>query len=267
MSRRRERRQRRMAFGIFAFIAAVLAGGYYAFSAIQPPPYDEATLCVLSDDPPPHTAVVIDKTDEYTEAEAELIAAAIRRQQDRLAVGERFTLFELDARGQFDPRGEFSLCNPGRGDQVNPLFRNPRIIEERYAELFEGPLNTALEDLVVPKEAPASPILEALARLTQTEAFSPNAPERTVLLVSDMLQNSDVFSAYGGRGALPPGLPDARDTADAITDRFGEGLRGVELDIRLIPRERFVDLQRGPLRAYWDEIFDELGVAARWRDL
>lgn len=265
-NRRKAKQQRQAVINIVLVVAALVISGWL-FWSLQPEPYDQDTLCVVAETLPPHTAVIIDKTDEYSAAEAGLIAAAIRRSRDELTVGERFTLFELDERGQFNPRGEMSMCNPGRGNQVNPLFQNPKMIEERYADLFEAPMEAILDDLVTPKEAPASPILEALARLAQTENFSDRAPERSILMVSDMLQNSDVFTAYGGAGEMPEGVPDPRDAAKIIIGRFGDGLRGAELEIRLIPRERHLDLQRGPLTAYWNAIFAELGIDVRWRDL
>jgi len=270
MARRRNRRQKRqrnqaiLNFAL-AFAAVTIVG--FAVYALQPKPYDERTLCTLSEELPPHTAIIIDKTDEYTEVQADLIADIIRSAGRDLQVGERLTLFELNEEGVFDPRGEFSLCNPGRGSQVNPLFSNPKLIEERYTALFEGPLDQILSDLVTPKEAPASPILEAAARLSQTEAFSDLAPRRRLILVSDMLQNSTIFSAYGGRGSLPPGIPNASDVSETVEARFGRGLRGVDLEVRLIPRERFVDLQRGGLKDYWNDLFSDLQVTTVWRDL
>ena len=264
---RRHRRQSQQAYINFAIVAAVTAAGVYFFTQMQPAPYDEASLCVISDELPPHTAIILDKTDEYSKVQSDLIAAAIRRAGDKLDVGERLTLFELDANGRFDPRGRFSLCNPGRGKQVNPLFRNPQQIEERYRERFEGPLDEVLVDLIEPKEAPSSPILEAIARLAQTENFGTDAPSRKIIIVSDMLQNSDTFSAYGGAGSLPETIPPAFDTADAVLRKYGDSLRGTELEVRLIPRDRQIDMQRGALKNYWDEIFGELGVRVRWRDL
>ncbi|MEL6858952.1 MAG: hypothetical protein AAFO74_11230 [Pseudomonadota bacterium] len=267
--RRRSRQKKQRTQAILNFVLAGLAVAIIGFSffALQPEPYDELTLCEISDTLPPHTAIIIDKTDEYSEQQAGLIAAVIRRSRDRLEVGERFTLFELDQFGQFDPRGEFSLCNPGRGDQVNALFRNPERIEDRFNEKFDRPLQTVLEDLVVPKEAPNSPVLEAMARLGQTEAFSDRAPARRIVIISDMLQNSDAFTAYGGGGEMPATMPGAIDVADAILRRFGDSLNGVSLEIRLIPRQRYVDMQRGALKDYWNQVFDELGVKATWRDL
>jgi len=264
---RRERRQHRMALINFAIAATAIGIIGFTVYALQPKPYDERTLCTISDELPPHTAIIIDKTDSYSETQAQLIADVIRSAGRGLAVGERLTLFELDARGVFNPRGEFTLCNPGRGAQVNPLFRNPKIIEERYAALFEGPLEQQLADLVEPKEAPASPILEAVARLGQTEAFSEAVPRRRVILISDMLQNSDVFSAYGGGGELPAGLTPAQDVSDLVLQRYGPVLDGVSLEVRLIPRERFVDMQRGALKQYWQDVFRDLRVSDTWRDL
>ncbi len=267
--RRRSRQKKQRTQAILNFVLAGLAVAIIGFAiyALQPEPYDELTLCEISDTLPPHTAIIIDKTDEYSEQQAGLIAAVIRRSRDRLNVGERFTLFELDQFGQFDPRGEFSLCNPGRGDQVNALFRNPERIEKRFNEKFDRPLQTVLEDLVVPKEAPNSPVLEAMARLGQTEAFSDLAPARRIVIISDMLQNSDAFTAYGGGGAMPANMPSAIDVADSTLRRFGDSLNGVSLEIRLIPRPRYVDMQRGALKDYWNQVFDELGIDVTWRDL
>ncbi|MEL7546743.1 MAG: hypothetical protein AAGJ84_08835 [Pseudomonadota bacterium] len=266
MSRRR-RRQQRQAVINFVIVAILVGAVGYMLYRLQPVPYDEDTLCLVSDQLPAHTAIIIDKTDAYTEIEAGLIERVIRRSRDQLDVGERITLFELDQAGRFDPRGELTLCNPGRGDQVNPLFNNPRMMEEAYAEKFAGPMDEVLADLVVPKEAPSSPILEAVARLAQTENFSERAPQRRLVLVSDMLQNSDIFTIYGAGGSLPENIPSASATAAAIENRYGSALSGVEIEVRLIQRDRYVDMQRGALKAYWDDVFSDLGVDISWRDL
>ncbi|MEM5518616.1 hypothetical protein WNY37_16785 [Henriciella sp. AS95] len=264
----RASRLKRLALINMLAVAGAIAGVFVLIAVLTPKPFDEQSLCVESDTLPPHTAVIVDKTDEYSQVQADRIAAAIRREQNTLALGERFSLYELDARGRFDPRGAFSLCNPGRGDQANPLFRNPKRMEERYTEMFEGPLDGVLDDLVEPKEAPSSPILEAIARLAQTEAYSPAAPSRRLLLISDMLQNSDAFTAYGGGGVeMPPDSPAPSSVADAITDRFGDNLRGVRLEVLLIPRDTHVDLQRGALKTFWDEVARDLGMDITWRDL
>ncbi len=270
MSRKRRARQRRQAIVNLALIVALVAGAGTTFYLVQRDagqPYDAITLCPIGVPLPGHTAVILDKTDNYTAEQSRLIENVIARTRNRLEVGERFSIFELDAVGEFDPRGELSLCNPGRGNQVNPLFRNPQQIEERYRALFDEPLQAILGDLVEPKTAPKSPVLEALARLAQTEAFGAGVDNRRVVLVSDMLQNSDLFTAYGGGGALPDSVPPADALSEAVVRRFGTALDGVALEIRLIPRPGFGDLQRGALKDYWNAVFADLGVTATWRDL
>ena len=66
MARRRSRRAKRQSRqAILNFVLAGIAVAIIGFSffALQPEPYDEVPLCVLSDDLPPHTAVIIDKPD------------------------------------------------------------------------------------------------------------------------------------------------------------------------------------------------------------
>lgn len=266
VSRRKRKEQRQALINIALVVSAIAIVGWL-FWSLQPEPYDETTLCAISDELPPHTAVIVDKTDGYTVEEAGFIRDGIERARDKLDIGERFTLFELDERGEFNPRGELTLCNPGRGDQVNPLFNNPKLIQQRFDEKFEAPLQSELEDLVKPKEAPASPIMEAVARLSLTEAFSPEAPTRRLLIFSDMLQNSSLFTVYGGAGELPEGMPGPEEVAERVRTRYGQGLNGVKIEIRLIPREGRADMQRGTMRAYWDEVFALLGAEVTWRDL
>jgi hypothetical protein len=245
-------------------VAAILGGISYAAFMLTPDEYDSETLCLVGATPP-HRVVVIDKTDLYSPQQAGSIEGVILRERNGLEVGERLSLYELNESGQLRNTNRFSLCNPGAGEQVNPLYRNPDRVQARYEALFADPLERALADLILPKNAPNSPIIEALARLAQEPVFDETVPGRRIVLVSDMLQNSEIFSVYGrSRGNLEQRLPSAATVANAVRDTYGDNLRGVEIEIRLIPRDRWEADQRGPLRAYWDEVFDRLGMRARW---
>ncbi len=255
--------------GIFNLIivAGVIAAVSYFAMTLRPAEYDADTLCI-SGVVPPHRVVIIDKTDLYSPAQAAAIERIILNERDTLGIGERLSLFELDETGRLADTNEFSLCNPGSGDQVNPLYRNPDRIQARYEALFDAPLQRALADLVVPKDAPQSPILEALAELTQQESMSQTVPGRRIVLVSDMLQNSEIFTVYGrSRGALLDRLPPVEQTVQAIRDQYGFALAGVTMEIHLIERAGWETEQNGPLRTYWTQIFNQLGVAVSWRPL
>ncbi|WP_417491810.1 hypothetical protein [Maricaulis sp.] len=259
----------RDALGIFnlLIVAAVLGAISYAAFVLKPPVYDSQTLC-LAGAIPPHRVVVIDKTDLYSPEQAQAIGALILNQRDQLAVGERLSLYELNESGQLRNTNSFSLCNPGAGEQVNPLYRNPDRVQARYDALFAEPLARALADLVEPKDAPNSPIIEALARLGQDPAFDRSVPERRIVLVSDMLQNSEIFTVYRRRlGSLENRVPEPAIVADAIRETYGDSLRGVRLDIRLIPRGQWEAEQHGELMQYWDTVFAMLGVQVSWNEL
>lgn len=235
--------------GIFNLIvvAGVLGAISYAALVLQPAEYDPDTLCLVGEKPA-HTVLVIDKTDLYTPAQTEAIRQLVLQARDRLAIGQRLSLYELDARGELEET-PFSLCNPGRGEQINPLYRNPSRVEARYQALFEDPLQDVLADLVEPRNAPASPIIEALARLAREDAFDATTPGRDIILVSDMLQNSALFSVYGA--------------AQAVTE-FAFHLGGVAIEIHLIPREGWEGQQAGIIQAYWSEVFRHLGMRDYW---
>lgn len=248
-------------------VLGVLGAISYAALVLQPEEYDPDTLC-LAGETPPHMAVVIDKTDLYSREQALRIEDLVLSSRDRLTIGEKLSLYELDARGELINTNSFALCNPGRGDQINPLYRNPQRVEARYQALFEGPLQDALSDLVEPKESPASPIIEALARLAVEEDFDRDTPRRTVVLVSDMLQNSRLFTVYGrGRADLAASLPDPRLVADAVTAEYGDALAGVTIEVHLIPRQGWEARQAGVIQSYWREVFRQLGVRDRWTAL
>ena len=113
-----------------------------------------------------------------------------------------------------------------------------------------------------------TPVREALARLGQDPAFDRTVPGRRIVLVSDMLQNSDVFSVYGRRrGDFADRVPPPEAVATAIRDTYGDSLRGVQLEIRLIPRPSWEAEQHGVLQVYWSEVFRRLGVNAYWLDI
>lgn len=256
--------------GLFniAIVLTVLGGlSYVAYDMnANRPTYDEETLCPTGQ-LNAHTAVVIDKTDLYTPAQAERISDLILFSRDQLAEFERLSLFELNESGRLQNTNQFSLCNPGRGDQANQLYENPSRIEVRYQALFEEPLQEALADLIEPKDSPSSPIVEALARLAQQREFDTSVASRRAVLVSDMLQNSDLFTFYEGARRDPGSLPDPREVAARIEQSYGEVLAGVQIEVFLIPRAGWEDAQQAFIVRYWQDVFRELRIRDRWNAL
>ncbi|WP_319587867.1 hypothetical protein [uncultured Desulfobulbus sp.] len=152
--------------------------------------YDHDKLC-RNDGDYPRLNVLIDKTDPWNKQDQQRLAALIRRIKEQLATNERLSIFVLDETGTYSPTPVFDMCNPGRGNQANNLYQNPRMVQQRFDEQFQAPLETALAKLLQPGVAPQSPILESIIALKGSN----KQPER-MIVVSDMLQNSENLSFY-----------------------------------------------------------------------
>ncbi|KAA5804663.1 hypothetical protein F1654_01260 [Alkalicaulis satelles] len=248
-------------------VIGVLGAISYAAVMLQPAEYDSETLC-LADEQPPHVVVMIDRTEViYTPAQAGQIRQTIIDARNGLEVGERLSVFELNHRGEIRNTNRFSVCNPGRGDQINPLYRNPQRVQARYDALFERPLDQALEGLFDLIDSPITPLLESLAELGTRPEFDRTTPRRRVVLISDMFQNTRLYTVYGWtRQDLENRLPPPSDVAEAIREQYGDVLWGVELDVYYVDQPGWNARERAIIRAHWREIFRELGVRDRWTE-
>lgn len=250
-------------------VAGVLGAISYAALVLQPAEYDPETLCLV-DETPPHTIVMIDRTEVlYTPAQARRIHDVIHDARASLEIGERLSLFELNHRGEIRNTNRFSVCNPGRGDQINPLYRNPNRVQMRYEALFDRPLDRALDGLLDLIDSPVTPLAESLAELGTREDFDRAVPRRRIILISDMLQNTQLYSVYGyARVDLAGRLPDPAIIARELENRYGRALAGVELEILFVAQDHdgWTPQQRAIIRAHWEEIFRHLGVRDSWRE-
>lgn len=257
--------------GIFNLlvVVGVLGAISYAALVLQPAEYDPETLCLVGETPP-HTIVMIDRTEvRYSPDQARRINEVILDARQSLDIGERLSLFELNHRGEVRNTNRFSVCNPGRGDQINPLYRNPNRVQMRYEALFDRPLDRALDGLLDLIVSPVTPLAESLAELGTREDFDRTIPRRRIVIISDMLQNTQLFSVYGyARPDLAGRLPDPRDIVSELEGRYGRSLAGVEVEILFVAQDHdgWTPQQRAAIRAHWEEIFRLLGVRQSWRE-
>ncbi|MFN3834317.1 MAG: hypothetical protein ACK4NO_00305 [Glycocaulis sp.] len=257
--------------GIFNLlvVVGVLGAISYAALVLQPEEYDPETLCLVGVTPP-HTIVMIDRTEvRYSPDQARRINSVIQEARRELEIGERLSLFELNHRGQVRNTNRFSVCNPGRGDQINPLYRNPNRVQMRYEALFDRPLDRALDGLLELIDSPVTPLLESLAELGTRHDFDTSVPRRRIVLISDMLQNTQLYSVYGyARVDLANRLPAPRTIATEIENRHGSALAGVEIDILFVAQDHdgWTPQQRAIIRAHWEEVFRHLGMRQTWRE-
>jgi hypothetical protein len=108
----------------------------------------------------------------------------------------------------------------------------------------------ALDGLLAAPEADSSPIMEALQRFLAAIPGWNEAPAR-VVLVTDLVQHSDVFSFYRGGDW-------ESFRASGAADRLARSLDGVEVAILRFPRPA---VSQATVDDFWVRYLDAQGAA------
>jgi hypothetical protein len=161
-----------------------------------PPELDETTLCPMDGKPLGHTLVLVDKTDFHTPQHVAAIKDWIGRKKAAVGDHEMLSLRLITDRPEDAGRPLFSRCNPGDGKGMSSRWSNPRRAWERWRPSFGEPLEQALGGILRHQQAKVSPILESIDVALWDTSFSPDLPSRTLVIVSDMVQNMPGHSHY-----------------------------------------------------------------------
>jgi hypothetical protein len=216
---------------------------------------DPKTLCPTTSQVAGHTIVLIDRTDPFTDSQLARIRQTIARVRAGLAVHARLSIHLLTADPTAAATPVFDLCNPGDGSTIDPLTGNPRRAQERYQTEFGAPLDRVLTELATPQDAPRSPIIEAVAQLGWATDFSPNTPNRRLVVVSDLLQNTADASFYRR-------IPDIEDVLRSPAGRrlLAAGFKGMRIELVRL-RNPEAALHRGPnVLAFWLQLLRSAGA-------
>ena len=257
--RRRTARRKEAASGIvwgmvLAVLAAgCLAGGYvawrYASTRIV---LDDSTLCP-EQGPTGTFAVLLDLTDPLTSPQSARLATLMEHRVARLSAGTlvSFGVVSSDA----SRRGSlFAACHPGDGSAASQVYENPGLIRARFDREFMTPLRSALDETIRAATEDTSPIMESLqALLAETPAFETATGLREIVIVSDLLQNSETLSFYRGEG-----WETLRSSGG--TGRLARNLEGVLISVMRVPRPGAGVRALGQVDAFWARYFDQQGA-------
>jgi hypothetical protein len=89
--------------------------------------------------------------------------------------------------------------------------------------------------------------------------FDPSIPNRHVILVSDMRQNSSLYSMYQkseGAGLAP-----------VVQAQFGPSAKGVTFDVYFVTHGQDHNVEESQVRAAWDQAFRGVGATYNWRQI
>jgi hypothetical protein len=223
----------------------------------RPATLDPVSLCPTDRPVAGHTVVIVDRTDRWTPAMSGALTQLVENAQRDTLRHQKFSIVSLDANQSV--HAWFSVCNPGAPDFWSDLYRGRRYTVNDFNQRFVGAADRVVAEVSEPAEASSSPIVEYVHRWLGSDDFSPAMENRRLVLVSDMRQNSPLYSIYGeGSGA---GL------APVVERQFGPSAEGVAFDVYFVAHGRDHNVSEDEVRTAWDEAFNAVNATYTWRQI
>lgn len=149
-----------------------------------------------------------------------------------------------------------SMCNPGAPAKWDHLYRNIDVVRRQHARFYAS-LKEIIEKSLAFKEAPRSPIIEALFGIGAKVFSAPELADarKHLILVSDLVQGSQTADFF--QPGYKPDFSAWRST-NAGRQTLPE-LAKVSVTAIMIPGAR-PDLQNDNLINFWSRLFDSAGA-------
>lgn len=215
---------------------------------------DKDSLCPV-DGPANLTVILVDQTDPLTVVQQ---ASVLKHLEDIKAGIERYGaigLYSVGPIGEDLLRKMLYICNPGRSDDINPLYGNPQRVERKWREAFSIPLNQMFEDMTKRNVAETSPILESIQSLAITSFEGDQVKEisKRLIIISDMLQHTFELSQYEKI------LPFHEFRKSSFYRKIRTDLEGVDVEIIYIRRDTKQNVQGKAHIEFWKRYFRDMG--------
>jgi hypothetical protein len=254
------RRNQAKANRAYAMATAAVLVGVLALSttvwAMRPAEIEAETLCPSSRAISGHTLVIVDRTDRWSPSVGAALKGVVERAQRDTAQHAKFSVVSLDKSQSVQP--VFSVCNPGAPTIMSDLYRGRRFTERDFEERFIGASDAVIDKVSAPASASTSPIVEYLHRWLGGDDFNQSVPNRRVILISDMRQNSPLYNIYKQRG---DGL------GEILAKKFGPAAEGVTFDIYYVDNAGEKLVQEDTVRGAWEQAFNDVGAKSTWRQI
>lgn len=178
---------------IFIIIAPLVAGYLYLSQSKT----DKNTLCPDSG-PTGHIVVLIDNTDPYSFIQHEAFTNSLKvLAKETVKKGELLSIYNLNESFEKNAKPIFEKCNPGTPKEESELTSNLKKVETRFNQNFYEPIQSIALSLTSKVPSTQSPIFEML-QLASINSFQKQKTngEKTLIIFSDMLHNTDEFSMF-----------------------------------------------------------------------
>lgn len=254
---RREAERDRLGY-ILLFSALLVGAGLVSASLYlskNRPQLDQATMCPV-DGPRGLIVLLVDTTDPLSPVQQADLKNHLQKTKvsvPEYAAVDVYTVGPSTDHGLLKSLGE-RICNPGDGRNASTFTSNPRLMKEKWEDRFSRPLDEVFGRMLNSPEADRSPIFESIQSVAVT-AFGV-LPERTklrkLIIVSDMLHNTEEYSQYHGIGSF------AAFRSSPYYRRVRADLRGVDVELYYLRRNN------GPQGKqhieFWQQYFEDSGA-------
>lgn len=245
--------------GTIVLVVSVV--GFGLFAMLSMPPQRGEDLCLPGASASHVIAVVVDASGEFTEVQREAFVDRFGRALTHISAPEtssrlvapetRIDIYDASTSAGRSLAPLFSKCAPAPLTGLSAIVGNPRRAELEYRREFHEPLFEVLAELVGRPESNQSPILESLTAAAE-RSFQGRSTrdQQTMLLASDLLQNSEILSFYRG-GIIEFDEFESQPEFNAVRP----DLRGAAICPILISRSTIAEdrLQNLALGRWWEE--------------
>lgn len=242
---------------LWAVIVMGVAGFAAAAFMTANRPVDAYALCQNSGLKAAATTIImVDATDAFTQDQRRRLQSTMESERERLPEGGRLIVVSLNPDAPFEPTELVSVCNPGKGENANPLLVTRSKVEQRWQSLYADPIDKAVQRSLDLATSERSPIIITLASLLVRSDFDARVTSRRLVVISDLLEHEKgVYSQLRGGdfwGAYQ---------ASPLPKTARLDLRGVSVAIDYLQRGKFATVQGPRHQAFWQRLFKEAGAS------
>jgi hypothetical protein len=203
------------------------------------------------------TSVIFDVSDPLSPGQSRFIKSYLEKRLITSREGDVFTLYFIDAEkysGLSD--AVITSCATKRPEDANPLVENPRFLRQRFLDDFAAPLLKEVERQTVRAPDTQSPIIEAILDFGALNGIEAHENAEYLIIVSDMLQNSDLYTHY---------IEQPSDSPSQFSDRLEYGstiFDGLYVSIAYVHRTKNSGGKRQTQqhKEFWLEFFRNSGA-------
>lgn len=227
-------------FGIATFI--------FMRSTIVPPVIDEKTLCDTTRKIDSVVAILIDTTDQLSKASASHAEHYIDLLVSNLPSNSAIAVYEItdNTGGLIEP--VISLCKPDDGSNANSIVSSPEIIRKNFQNKFSFPLREKLKIVMSNNESNTTPLIESIqSAVVETFLEHNGATSKQIIVISDLLQHSDLYSFYREVPSFDGFVKKSSETGRGFVD-----LKGIKMHFLVVPSKVPVGSRNDVIRFWRD---------------